>query len=159
MAPAANGDSQSSGHNVSLLIDGESVQSGSKFPVINPADGSSVWTYSSATVEDAQRAVESAAAAFPAWAKTSAVERSEILRKAASLYAERKDQLAEYMKLETAADDGFIGFNIEATAKQLQDVANRATAIQGSFPQLEDDSRSALVLREPYGVILGIAPW
>lgn len=158
MAAGANGVSQDA-HNVSLLIAGESVQSDSKFPVISPVDGSSVWTYSSASVEDAQQAIKAAQTAFPAWAKTPAVERSEILRKAATLYEERKDDLAKYMKLETAADDAFIGFNISATAKQLQDVANRATAIQGSFPSLEDDSRSALVLKEPYGVVLGIAPW
>ena len=82
-----------------------------------------------------------------------------MLFRAADLFTQRRQELERYMKLETAADDAFIAFNIEATVSQLRDVASRVTAIQGSFPSVEDDNRSALVLKEPYGVILGIAPW
>lgn len=158
MPQQSNGDSLDS-YNVSLVIGGESVEAESKFSVINPVDGNSVWTYSGATTEHAQQALQAAEAAFTAWSSTNVVARSDILRKAADLFLERREDLAKYMKLETAADDGFIAFNIEATSKQIKDVANRVTGIQGSFPAVEDDTRSALVIREPYGVVIGIAPW
>ncbi|KAK9427725.1 aldehyde dehydrogenase domain-containing protein [Lipomyces doorenjongii] len=147
------------GENVSLIINGASPPDESKIPIISPVDGREIWTYSSATVENAHQAIEAAKAAFPAWASTNALARSEILVRAAEIFLQRREELEKYMKLETAADDAFIGFNILATVQQLKDIAGRVTRIQGDFPSVEDDSRSALVLKEPYGVILGIAPW
>lgn len=144
---------------VTFVINNESTDNRSRYPVANPADGSHVWHYTSAAVEDAHQAIDAAAAAFPDWSQTHPSRRSDILFKAADLFLERQETLQTYMKLETAAEDAFIEFNIHATAKQLKDIASRIVTISGSFPVVEDDGRSALVLKEPYGVVLGIAPW
>ena len=147
------------GQNVSLLIDGESISDGSKHTVQNPHDQREVWSYTTANAENANQAIEAAQAAFPAWSNTNPATRGAILQQAAKIFLERSEELAQYMKLETAASDAFIEFNISATTKQLKDIGSRATAVQGFFPSIEDDARSALILKEPYGVILGIAPW
>lgn len=144
---------------VTLVIDNEDVDNESRYPVTNPLDGSHVWHYASATLQNAHQAIEAAVAAFPEWSQTHPSRRSEILFKAADLFLERRENLRTYMKLETAAEDAFIEFNIDATVKQLKDIASRIVTISGSFPVVEDSGRSAIVLKEPYGVILGIAPW
>lgn len=158
MSPDSNGLSHEF-HNVALYIDGISKSTGRKLHVINPVDDRVLWTYSSADVDQVDQAVASANAAFETWATTNPRLRSEVLLQAAVLFLQRREELERAMKLETAADDAFIGFNIQATVKHLKDVANRAIAIEGTFPFLEDDGRSAIVLKEPYGVVLGIAPW
>lgn len=144
---------------VPLFINGEPVQSDSTFEVINPLDGTVAWQSSNASVADAEKAIEAAQAAFPLWSRTKSGVRRDIFLKAAELFSARRDELFEHMKTETAADDGFIWFNIETTISQLKDTAGRISSIQGSFPSIEGEGRSALVLQEPYGVILGIAPW
>ncbi|KAM5344614.1 hypothetical protein ACJ41O_013149 [Fusarium nematophilum] len=147
------------GDNVPLVIDGARVTGVSKLPVNNPGNGSEIWTYSGASVQDSIRAVEAADAAFPAWSSTHPRARSEILFKAAELFLARRAELIECMKLETAAEDAFAEFNIEATVGQLKDIARRIFAIEGYSPHMDDGNRSALVTKIPYGVILGIAPW
>lgn len=148
-----------SDRSVSLLINGQCISTEQNYPVANPSNGEQIWTYSSANITNATLAVESAKTASEAWSATNPRARAEIIYRAADLFSQRREQLEQYMKLETAADDAFIGFNIEATIKQLKDLAGRVTAVQGYFPSVEDDGRSALILKEPYGVILGIAPW
>jgi len=40
----------------------------------------------------------------------------------------------------------------------LRVVAGKISGIVGTVPALQDPSRSAMVMKEPYGVVLGIAP-
>jgi acyl-CoA reductase-like NAD-dependent aldehyde dehydrogenase len=144
---------------VALLINGKSLETKSKFTVINPQTGNEAWECSSASVEDAAKAVEAAKTAFPAWSKTKPAVRRDIFLKAADLIEARKVALASFMETETGAATPFISFNISTTASQLRDMAGRISGIQGSFPTPDEEGRSALILKEPYGVVLGIAPW
>ncbi|KAF5018933.1 hypothetical protein F66182_9075 [Fusarium sp. NRRL 66182] len=149
----------SSKDNIPLLINGARINGKSRNSIRNPRDGAEIWTYSGASVEDSVQAVEAANAAFPAWSSTHPQARSEIILKAAELFLQRRGELVECMKLETGADDGFAQFNIEATVSQLRDLARRTTMIKDYSPNIQDRSRSALVIKVPYGVVLGIAPW
>ncbi|KAH8591252.1 Aldehyde/histidinol dehydrogenase [Bisporella sp. PMI_857] len=144
---------------VSLFVNGLPVATQSVFSVVNPNTGTEIWKASSATVEDAAKSVSAAKAAFPSWSKTKPAVRRDIFLKAASIMEARKEELASYMKDETGAGPEFIEFNISAAVSQLKDLAGRISGIQGFFPTVDEDGRSGLVLREPYGVILGIAPW
>ena len=54
----------------------------SRFPVLDPADGSVIDTVHSATPEDGIAAVDAAAAAAEDWASRAPRERAEILRRA-----------------------------------------------------------------------------
>jgi acyl-CoA reductase-like NAD-dependent aldehyde dehydrogenase len=44
-------------------------------------------------------------------------------------------------------------------ADMLRDVAGRLSGIMGHIPNCEEEGTQALILKEPYGVVLGIAPW
>ena len=72
------------------LINGEWVQadSGQTIDVTNPATGLKLGTVPKSGKAETKRAIEAAEAAFHVWRKTSALERSNLLRKDAEFYAE-----------------------------------------------------------------------
>ncbi|KAF7352467.1 Clathrin assembly protein [Mycena venus] len=63
------------------------------------------------------------------------------------------------MQQETGSTEMFANVNLAATAEHLRDTAGKCSSIAGSIPICQDEGTSALVLKEPYGVVLGIAPW
>ena len=145
-------------YTVPLQINGAEITTDTTFDVIAPETESTLWKSSSASIEDARNAANAAQAAFPAWAKKKPSARRDIFLKAADILEKRTDELAKYMKLETAANDHFIHFNVAGAAAQLRQVASDTVAEVGFVPVCEE-GRTALVMKEPYGVVLGIAPW
>ncbi|KAJ6510825.1 Aldehyde/histidinol dehydrogenase [Mycena sanguinolenta] len=146
-------------YTVPLLINGQEKTSTTTFPVESPLSHTNIWSCSSATSADADAAVAAASAAFPAWSKTKPAQRRNILLKVADLLEERAEELKLHMRQETGSEEGFAIFNIATTAEHIRDTAGRCSAIAGSIPVCEDEGTSALVLKEPYGVVLAIAPW
>ncbi|OAA49703.1 aldehyde dehydrogenase family protein [Cordyceps fumosorosea ARSEF 2679] len=65
------------------------------------------------------------------------------------------------MRAEMGADEvAADGFVVPLAVRMLRDLAGRvASAVSGSVPLVEDEGRSAMVLKEPVGVVLGIVPW
>src|SRR5688572_26390624 len=57
------------------------ADSGQRFDVDNPADGSIVGSVPSMGAAETQRAIAAAQAAFPAWSTMTAKDRSKVLRK------------------------------------------------------------------------------
>ncbi|KAK5991480.1 Vanillin dehydrogenase [Cladobotryum mycophilum] len=141
-------------------INGVEQTHSTTFPVVAPSTGQVCLEAASATPEDAVAATESAAAAWPAWRATKPMERQTILFKAAALMEERIDELAGYMRTEMGAD-AFAsgGFVLPMAIAMLRDIAGRTTAVCGSVPSVQTARQSAMVWKEPYGVILGIVPW
>jgi acyl-CoA reductase-like NAD-dependent aldehyde dehydrogenase len=145
---------------VPLLINGKEVSTPTTFPVTSPASHTALWQASSASVDDVQAAAAAAQAAFPAWAKMKPAARRDIFMKAASIVEARTAELAEYMKVETGATGPFSeGFNVPKAAEMLRDVAGRLSTVMGHVPTCEAEGTSALIVKEPLGVVLAIAPW
>ncbi|KAJ5591900.1 uncharacterized protein N7459_002269 [Penicillium hispanicum] len=145
---------------VPLLINGKEEFPSSTFDVISPYTNKPCWRAAAATPHDAIRAIEAADAAFPAWSQTKPAVRRDILLKAADLLEERQETHAEYMRTEMGADVGASqGFVVPLAIRMLREIASRATSICGSVPVVETEGQSAMVFKEPMGVILGIVPW
>lgn len=144
---------------VPLIINGKDVATKDTFAVINPRTGQEAWKSCSATGADAVKAVESAQTAFPVWSKTKPAVRRDVLLRAAELFQTREKELRQYQIDETGADPKFIDWILPLTVEQLKDVAGKVTSIQGAVPATSEEGRSAIVYKEPYGVVLGIAPW
>jgi len=84
------------------LINGEYVETATKVDSLNPSNPSEVvGQIGLISVEQAEQAIQAAKAAFPAWKKTPAKERANILRKAADLMEQRRAELSAWMVLET----------------------------------------------------------
>ncbi|KAJ5328836.1 Aldehyde/histidinol dehydrogenase [Penicillium brevicompactum] len=145
---------------VPLLINGESITTPKTFPIISPYTNTEIWSSSSASPEDALRAVEAANAAFPSWSTTKPTLRRDILLKAAANLEASLDENASYMRQEMGADVGAsAGFVVPLAIRMLRDIASRITSICGSVPIVEAEGQSAIIYKEAMGVILGIVPW
>ena len=85
-----------------LYIDGtwREANSGDRFDVHDPADGSVICSVADAAPTDAMDALDAAAAAQHDWARTAPRERGEILRRAFGLLTQRADDFAHLMSLE-----------------------------------------------------------
>ena len=147
-------------HVIPLLINGKEVTNKTTFDVVSPETGKLLWKASSVSKDQAIEAVEAAQAAFPAWSKTKPAFRRDILIKASDILRSRGEEICRYMNIETGSTDAMsTHFNLPASIEQLRDVGGRIVTVTGSIPIPHEDGRSALMYREPYGVILGIAPW
>ncbi|KAI9826984.1 MAG: hypothetical protein M1819_007078 [Sarea resinae] len=144
---------------IPLQIGGEEVVTETSFELESPSTHKPIWRASTASKADAVRAAEAAQAAFPAWSQMNFCQRRDVFLRAADILERRADELADYMKTETGAEDFFSKFNTNLSVQLLKDAGSRISSIQGSMPMCMEDGSSALVYKEPYGVVLGIAPW
>jgi acyl-CoA reductase-like NAD-dependent aldehyde dehydrogenase len=145
--------------NVPLWIDGEEKVSENSIDVTSPLTGEVIWTASSVSIEQTRHVIEAAQRAFSGWSESSIATRRTILLRAADLIDERRDILSRYMEQESGATAPFVAFNVSTAAELCRDVAGRVATISGYIPLTASPGTSALVLKEPLGVCLGIAPW
>jgi acyl-CoA reductase-like NAD-dependent aldehyde dehydrogenase len=145
-----------------LLIGGAWVAAseGRTFEKTDPYTGEPVTEAAAATLADAARAADAAGAAFPGWAATPSAERAALLEKAAGLLDERAPDIATTMTAEVGATFGWGMFNCMLAAGMLRHAASLAgkvdeeVAIDSAVPGL-----NARAVRQPAGVVVGIAPW
>lgn len=80
--------------------------------------------------------------------------------RAANLFEKRSSECHEYIMKETGAVEAFSSFNTATTLEIFKDISGKiAPALEGEIPVCMEEGTSALVVKEPYGVVLGIAPW
>jgi len=147
--------------NLSMLIGGQpaAASNGATFERLNPLDGNLATRAPAATIDDAMRAVEAAAEAFKAWSKTGPGERRALLLKAADALDARTPQFIEAMGAETGATALWAGFNVHLAADMLREAAALTTQAAGEMMPSDVPGSMAMGVRQPAGVVLGIAPW
>ncbi|KAI0410377.1 Aldehyde/histidinol dehydrogenase [Xylaria grammica] len=146
-------------YTVPFIINGEERVAEDTFEVKSPATGEVVHLCSVATTSDANAAVHAAAAAAAAWRDTPTSSRRDILLKAADLMDKRRSELGQYLEDEIGQPQGWAAFNLNVTIDLIKDAAGRLGTLGGYVPSPSDPTTGAMVLREPYGVVLAIAPW
>jgi succinate-semialdehyde dehydrogenase/glutarate-semialdehyde dehydrogenase len=144
-----------------ILINGEWVQadSGQTIDVINPATGLKIGTVPKAGKAETRRAIEAAAAAFKDWKKTSALERSKLLRKLHDAIMDNQDALAELLTIEQGKSLTESRGEIGSSAAYVLWFAEEARRAYGDVVPSPWADRRVLVTREPVGVIAAITPW
>lgn len=144
-----------------LLIDGKPTPSadGKTFTRKNPITGGIATTASAATVEDARKAADAAAAAFPGWSSTGPAERRALLMAAADNLQARSADIAEAMADEIGATAAWSGFNVMLASGMLREAAAMTTMIKGELIPSNRPGSMAMATRQPVGVILSMAPW
>ncbi|KAK4128840.1 aldehyde dehydrogenase [Parathielavia appendiculata] len=147
------------GSPVPFFINGEEVHPERKFNVVSPASGKVVHKAASATETEVRAALDTAAEAFKTWRKSLPRTRRDIFLKAAEVMERRKEELTEYMINETGCPRRWAEFNVSTAREMILDVAGRLVTLEGSMPTAADPNTGAMILREPFGVILAIAPW
>jgi vanillin dehydrogenase len=144
-----------------LLIGGEWVgaRSDRTFERINPYTGEPAGTAAAASREDAHAAADAAAQAFPVWSQTPPSGRRELLTKAAGLLTERSEEIAAVVTEETGGTFGWGMFNCKLAAGMLIEAAAQTTAVTGEVIPSDVPGLTAMAVRQPAGVVVGIAPW
>ncbi|MFY8092266.1 MAG: aldehyde dehydrogenase [Niveispirillum sp.] len=144
-----------------LLIGGEHrpATDGRTFTRLNPLTAEVASTAAAASIGDAGQAAAAAAAAFPAWSETGPNARRALLLKAADALTARMPDFIAAMAAETGATAGWAGFNVTLAASMLREAASMTTQITGEVIPSDKPGCIAMAVRQPVGVILGIAPW
>ncbi|WP_010545273.1 aldehyde dehydrogenase [Sphingomonas elodea] len=129
------------------------------FDRLNPVTGAVASTSTAATPADAAAAVERADAAFPAWSGLGPTARRAALVRAADALEARADAFVEAMMGEIGATEGWARFNLMLAANMVREAAALTTQIGGEVIPSDKPGCIAMAVREPVGVLLGIAPW
>lgn len=143
------------------LIGGEWVQadSGATLDVTNPANGQKLGTVPKSGKAETRRAIEAADKAFRTFRKTTANERSKMLRKLHDLILENQDALAELLTLEQGKSLAEAKGEVGASAAYVLWFAEEARRTYGDVVPSPWADRRIIVTREPVGVIAAITPW
>ncbi|MDF1819840.1 MAG: NADP-dependent succinate-semialdehyde dehydrogenase [Immundisolibacteraceae bacterium] len=135
------------------------ADSGSTIDVTNPADGSHLGTIPKLIDTETRRAIEAANAAWPAWRKKTAKERSAILRRWFDLMMENQEDLAKLMTLEQGKPLAEAMGEIAYGASFVEWFAEEAKRIYGDTIPAPAENRRIVVIKQPVGVVAAITPW
>ena len=142
-------------------VDGAWVDadSGGKIEVTNPATGEVIGTVPQAGAAETRRAIEAAAAAFPAWAAKTAKERAAILRRWNDLMLANVDDLATLMTAEQGKPLAESKGEIAYAASFIEWFAEEGKRLYGDLIPGHQPDKRIMVLRQPIGVVAAITPW
>jgi acyl-CoA reductase-like NAD-dependent aldehyde dehydrogenase len=146
---------------LSMLINGLKVtaEKGATFERRNPLDGTVATRAPACSPADAVMAVEAAAEAFRTWSETGPGERRALLLKAAEKLEAKTPQFVEAVPAETGATGMWAGFNVFLAAGMIREAASLTTQVAGEVIPSDVPGSLAMGIRQPAGVVLGIAPW
>jgi acyl-CoA reductase-like NAD-dependent aldehyde dehydrogenase len=144
-----------------LHIGGDWVDAtgGESFENRDPYTGDVVALVASGGREDARRAIEAAAEAFPAWSQTPPGARQAMFLKAADILESRRDEVVELLARETGSTFGFAMFQMGFTPNLLRQAANAGYQATGEVIPSDVPGTFALGIRQPVGVVGAISPW
>ena len=146
---------------LSMLINGLKVtaEKNATFERRNPLDGTVATRAPAASAADAVMAVEAAAEAFRTWGETGPGERRALLLKAADKLESKLPQFIDAVAAETGATGMWAGFNVMLAAGMIREAASLTTQVAGEVIPSDVPGSLAMGIRQPAGVVLGIAPW
>jgi len=130
-----------------------------EFTRLNPITGAVASSAPAMQATDMPALAARAAAAQPGWAAIGPNGRRAVLMQAAAALEARKDDFVAAMQGEIGATAGWALFNLGLAASMVREAAALTTQIAGEVIPSDKPGCLAMALREPVGVILGIAPW
>ena len=147
--------------NTQLLIDNQwcDADSGKTLAVLNPATGLEIGRVAHAGIADLDRALASAKKGFALWRNTTAIERSNIMRKAAVLLRERAADIGALMTQEQGKPLVEAKMEAMAAAEIIEWCAEEGRRTYGRIVPARAMNVSAQVHKEPVGIVAAFTPW
>ncbi|WP_309072040.1 aldehyde dehydrogenase family protein, partial [Arthrobacter sp.] len=143
------------------FINGRRTSAGDRLtrPTISPVDGRTLAELAACRGADVDVAVAAARRAFPSWSRAGAEQRKHVLLAVAALLEQHADELA---LLETL-DSGkpilqTTTVDVPGAISTLRWYAEAADKQSGELPAVSPGA-TALVTREPLGVVAAVVPW
>ncbi|WP_017654798.1 L-glutamate gamma-semialdehyde dehydrogenase [Fortiea contorta] len=141
------------------LINGEYVNTSQMIDSLNPSNFSEViGKVGLISVEQAQAAMEAAKAAFPAWRRTPAKERADILRRAADLMTQRRAELSAWIVLE-------VGKPVKEADAEVSEAIDFCRYYAEEMERLDKgviydvSGETNRYIYQPRGIAVVISPW
>ena len=132
---------------------------GGRFDVIDPATENKIASVASATVEDAEAAVDAASDAFAPWAGKKPRERAEILRKAFELIMRDAERLAKLITIENGKALPDSRGEVAYAAEFFRWNAEEAVRNVGEVSRAPSSGARIFVHHKPAGVAVLVTPW
>ncbi|MDO6711686.1 NAD-dependent succinate-semialdehyde dehydrogenase [Aliiglaciecola sp. 2_MG-2023] len=144
-----------------LFINGEWVKgdSGSTFPILNPATGTEICKLASGNKNDTNIAIQGAQSAMQKWRQTTAKHRAKILQKWHALIIENIDDLASILCAEQGKPLAEAKGEILYGAAYIEWFAEEAKRIYGDVIPSNNASQRLLTIKQAIGVVAAITPW
>ncbi|WP_435159417.1 NAD-dependent succinate-semialdehyde dehydrogenase [Amycolatopsis sacchari] len=144
-----------------LFTDGawRDAASGATFDVTDPATGEVIAAVADAGPADVEAMIDAAERAQPGWAALPAVERARILRRAAALFEERIDPLAELLTREQGKPLEQARGEIRYGAGFIEWFAEEARRVYGSTIPATTGAKRILTIKQPIGITACVTPW
>lgn len=130
-----------------------------EFTRLNPMTGETASSAQAMQPGDIPAIAAKAQEGFEVWSKMGPNARRAVLNKAADALMAKKDDFVAAMMGEIGATAGWAMFNLGLAAGMVREAAAITTQISGEVIPSDHEGTVAMGLREPVGVLLGIAPW
>ncbi len=143
-------------------INGQWVESvsGRTYAITNPADTNMVLgSFQTSVVDDAERAIDAAHAALPAWSSMPAPQRASILYRALEIMRERQDDIARTITLEEGKPLPDAQGEVRRAMNITEYAAGEGRRLFGYTTPSEIPDTVAYTTRRPLGVVGIITPW
>lgn len=143
------------------FIDGAYIQSrGSRaIEVLNPSNGEKLGQIPDSSIEDADVAMAAAAAAQKDWAKRTARERQQILRRMAAGIRARANELAEITTAEQGKILSLSHVDVGAAASFIDYACDQALSVEGDILPSDNVDEKIYIHKVPRGVVVAITAW
>src|SRR5215218_1145353 len=132
---------------------------GKTIPVTDPFDGALILEVPDLGPDIARRAIDKAHAVQKDWAKRTAKERAQILRKWYDLIIANADDLALILTTEQGKPLAEAKGEVISNAAYIEWFAEEAKRIDGDVIPGATPSQRIVVLKQPVGVCAAITPW
>ena len=144
-----------------MFINGEWVGAadGAVYDDLNPYTGEVFARVPAGKRADAKRAIDAAVAAFPAWSHTLPAERQALFLKAADILEKKQMEIVQILAEETGCTFGFAMFQTMFTPGLLREAAAQVHQPTGEIIPSDMPGAFYMAIRQPIGVVAGIAPW
>jgi malonate-semialdehyde dehydrogenase (acetylating) / methylmalonate-semialdehyde dehydrogenase len=138
------------------VVAGESGRSG---PVYNPAQGIQTKEVDFASVEEVDRAVQTAKDAFTTWREVSLSRRQELLFRIRDLVHQRKPELAALLTEEHGKVVADAQGEVQRGLEVIEYVCGIPSLLKGEFSEQVSSGFDVYSIRQPVGVVAGITPF
>ncbi len=144
-----------------MFINGQwtDAVSGEYYEDYNPYTGEVFAEVANGGAEDAKLAIDAAAAAFPAWKDTPAVEKRKLLIKAAEILESRSNEFAAVIRDETGGTLPLCFAQLRDAPEFLREAASQVHDVHGQIFPSESPDTVNMMWRQPMGVVGCISPW
>src|SRR5918995_803637 len=138
------------------IVAGESGRSG---PVYNPAKGIQAKEVAFASVEEVDRAVQTAKEAFATWRTVSLSKRQELFFRIRELVHQRRDEIAAILTEEHGKVFSDAKGEVQRGLEVIEYACGIPTLLKGGFSEQASTGIDVYSIRQPLGVVAGITPF